>query len=173
MSRILGVTCSGPDAYWSVLDGDDSRTAAVILMEPQKVSPVQAGDDGDALARSLGQWESAIRTVKPDVVTLLLPEGGEMTKRPHATWAPRISAETLCQLAAGRLGIPVEVLQRATVRSRLDVTGKLELTVKQLEATGKHWKERGLAFLAAKAAFVHAEEHGWPTHRAAYAEEAS
>lgn len=172
MSRILGVTCSGADAYLCVLDGDDAE-AAVVLIEPQKVSPVQAGDDGDALTRSLGQWESAIRTVKPDVVTLLLPEGGEMTKRPHATWAPRITAETLCQLATGRLGIPVEVLQRATVRSRLDLTGKLELAVKELEASGKHWKERGLAFLAARAAFVYAEEHGWPTHREADAADAS
>lgn len=164
MARVLGVSCSGADAYCCVLEGDTADTASVVLVGPEKVTPVAAGDPGDAVARSLSQWESAIRTTRPDVVAVLLPEGGTLTKRPHATWAPRITAETLSLLAAGRLRVPVELLARATVRTRLDLdlTGKLESIVKDLPPTGKHWKDRGLAFLAAQSVFVHAEDHGWP-----------
>lgn len=162
--RVLGVSCASADAFLTVVEVDaDGDT--IVPVGPDRVRPVSAGDHGEALARSLEAWERLLDTIGPDAVALLLPEGGQQTKRPHSTWAGRCESETIVSVACGRKQIPIDVLSRATVRSRLEVHGNLDEAVRKLTPTGKYWKDRGLALLAARAVAIHAASSGWPALR--------
>lgn len=171
MKRVLGISCASDEAFLCVVDVDNDGVTEAVLVGPQKLAPVTGGDRGDATVRSLEQWESTVRLIKPDVVALLLPEGGQQARRLHSQWAPRCEAETLAILAAGRLKVPVEVLPRATVRSRLGVKGKLDDEVRQVPAVGKYWAARGLAFLAGRATAANALQKGWPELKATFSTE--
>lgn len=161
MHRVLGVTVSGEDAYLTVVDVDDDGRDTVPGTGPARVSPVAAGDHGDALARSLQEWRRVIAEVAPDVVALLLPESSERTRKIHSQWAPRCRAETLVALAAGLAGVPVDVLARATVRTGLGL-GKLDAEAKTEPAQGLHWAQRALGLFAARALAARAASEGWP-----------
>ena len=76
-------------------------------------------------------------------------------KDSYARIAPRVTLETLVRLACVRAGIPVEMLHRASARSRLGVPrrGKLEdLVATVTDPVGKYWNAgRSLAAAAALA----------------------
>ena len=137
MPRVLGVTCSGGDAYLTVIDVDATTGVDVVLpIGPERVRPVSAGDHGDGLVRSLAGWRRVLAGIAPDAVALLLPESGARTQKVHASWAPRCEAETLVGIAAGLAGMPYDHIARATVRSRLS-GGKLDTAAKSEPAQGR------------------------------------
>ena len=160
---------SGDDAFLTVVDVDDAGSDTVVAVGPARVSPVAAGDHGDALVRSLQEWRRAVGEVAPDAVALLLPESDRMTKRVHAQWAPRCRAETLVALAAGLAGVPVDLLARATVRSGLGL-GKLDAEARAEPAQGLYWPQRALGLFAARAMAARAASEGWPDRGTALAE---
>lgn len=162
MPRVLGVSCASAEAYLTVLDVDQHGTEALQAVGSERIRVVQAGDHGEELARTLLEWERQLDTITPDAVALLLPGGGDRTKRLHSQWAPRCEVETIVGLASGRKRVPFDSLHRATVRSRLGLSGSLDDTVKTLPTSGKYWKDRGLAFLAARAVAAHAAAADWP-----------
>lgn len=167
MPRVLGVTCSGADAYLTVIDVDaTTRVDVVVPIGPERVRPVSAGDHGDGLVRSLAGWRRALAEIAPDAVALLLPESGARTQKVHASWAPRCEAETLVGIAAGLARIPYDHIPRATVRSRLSV-GKLDIAAKSEPAQGRYWVHRALGLYAARTLGAIAAERGWPARLAA------
>lgn len=162
MPRVLGVTCSGADAYLAVVDVDPvTGEDTYVAVGPAKVSPVAAGDHGDSLVRTLAEWRRVLAEIAPDAVAVLLPESDGRTQKVHASWAPRCEAETLVGIAAGLARIPHDRIARGTVRSRLSL-GKLDAAAKVEPAQGKYWAQRALAFYAARALAAIAEERGWP-----------
>lgn len=162
MRRVLGVTCSGSDAFLTVVDvEDDGSSAEVKEIPPAKVSPVDGSDRGDALARSLAEWQRIVERVGPDAVSVLLPESHGRTKQVHSYWAPRCEAETLVALAAGLAGVPIDFVSRATVRARLMIDGKLDDAARLTTKYGTFWTQRALAMLSAQATAQIAAEHGW------------
>lgn len=152
---------SGADAFLLALDVDADGTQSIVADVPHRICPVSAGDAGDALVRSLREWQRVIAEVRPDALALLLPESEGRTQRVHAQWAPRIRAETLAGLAAGLEGVPYDAIARATVRSRLSL-GKLDDERKKVAADGPYWQHRSLALFAAKALAANAAANGWP-----------
>jgi hypothetical protein len=65
-------------------------------------------------------------------------------------------------LAAGRQGRPVELLARATVRSRLGLKGKLADEVRATAAVGAFRGSGGLPSLPASRCGARRRPHGWP-----------
>lgn len=165
MNRVLGVNVSGADAFLVALDVNAHGAETVVEDAPHRVCPVGAGDAGDALVRSLREWQRVVVDVKPTAVALLLPESEGRTQRVHAQWAPRIRAETLAGIAAGLEGVPFDAVARATVRSRLRL-GKLDDERKKVPASGPYWTHRALALFAARALAAAAAENGWPVRAA-------
>jgi hypothetical protein len=162
MRRVLGVTCSGSDAYLTVIDvEDDGESAQVREIGPARVSPINGSDRGDSLVRTLGEWKRVVELVAPDVVSVLLPESHKQTKQVHSYWAPRCEAETLAGLAAGLAEVPIDFVSRATVRAQLKIEGKLDVAAGAATKHGKFWGQRALAMFAAQATAHVAAEHGW------------
>lgn len=162
MPRVLGVTCSGANAYLTVIDVDPTTGEDdFVAIGPERVRPVSAGDHGDSLVRTLAQWRRVLAEIAPDVVALMLPESEAHTRKVHSSWAPRVEAETLVGIAAGLARIPHDRIARSTVRSRLSL-GKLDTAAKSEPAHGKYWAQRALALYAARALGAIATERGWP-----------
>jgi hypothetical protein len=97
-----------------------------------------------------------IREYRVDRASLLLPERGSLQQSGYFMVAPRVALETVIRLAAVMLGVPVVLLERATIRARLECpkTGNLETHVERVisQPIGRYWKAgRGLAAMAALA----------------------
>ena len=146
MPRILGVSCSPTVAFLALLvDG-------AIQIEPDRM-PWPVGEASERLAVAQDEIADLLNELGVDKVAVLLPERDPRFKWPYETAATRASMETLFRLAAVRGKIPVEVLDRGTVRSRLKLTGKLDLHLDRVAPAGKAWRQgRGEAALAAAAA---------------------
>jgi hypothetical protein len=97
--------------------------------------------------------ERVLAEVRPDQIRILMPE--QTYKDSYARIAPRVTLETLVRLACVRAGLPVEMLHRASARSRLGLPrkGRLEDHIpKVAEPIGKYWNAgRSLAAAAALA----------------------
>jgi hypothetical protein len=148
MGRALGVVCSKDEVLLAIAsdgslmhDGHEKLVTAAVLEETERLEAMQADIDRTLLE------------VRPDRVRILMPE--QTYKDSYARIAPRVALETLVRLACVRAGIPVEMLHRASARSRLGVSrsGRLEdLLAGVTEPVGKYWKAgRGLAAAAALA----------------------
>jgi hypothetical protein len=161
MHRVLGVTCSGADAFLTVIEVDMGDSEVVTSTGDLRVQRVAAGDRGDSLVRTLAHWRRVISAVSPDAVALLLPETVGRTQKPHSGWAPRCEAETLVALACGLAGVPFEHISRGAARARLRL-GKLDAAAKVEPAHGKYWSHRALALYAARTLAANAELAGWP-----------
>jgi sugar phosphate isomerase/epimerase len=112
------------------------------------------GEASERLAVAQDEIADLLNEFGVERVAVLLPERDPRYKWLYETAAARASMETLFRLAAIRAKIAVEVLNREAVRSRLNLTGKLELHVDRIVApAGKAWRQgRGEAALAAVAA---------------------
>jgi hypothetical protein len=114
------------------------------------------------LEATLNEVGRVIAQVKPDLVTVLLPEYYTAS---YAEIAPHVALETLVRLAAVRAGVGVEMLTRPTVRSRLNlpVKGKLSTHVAARipDPVGRYWSAgRDVAALAALAADTESSTRG-------------
>jgi hypothetical protein len=149
--KVLGVTCSTGKAFLSVVEGGSVVDAPVQRVEV--ASLLESSAELDSTLEEIGR---AFARLKPDHVVLLLPEQSPRHKRTYQEVAPRVALETLVRLAAVRAGIPIDVMPRATVRSRLGLPRKGELSshvsAKLSKPVGKYWSAgRDVAALAALA----------------------
>jgi hypothetical protein len=148
MGRVLGVTCFKNEVLLAlasdgtlVADGHEKLTTAAVLEETERLLAMQT------------DVERMLAEVRPERVRILMPE--QTYKDSYSRIAPRVTLETLVRLACVRAGLPVEMLHRASARSRLGVPrkGKLEAHMSDVtEPVGKYWNTgRSLAAAAALA----------------------
>lgn len=111
---------------------------------------LEASDRLEAVRRDVVR---VLEEVEPDEVRILMPERYEAS---YLQIAPRVALETVVRLACTAAGVPVEMLNRASARSRVGApkTGRLEDHVPKVvpEPVGKYWNAgRSLAAIAAVA----------------------
>jgi len=148
--RSVGVICTPRLAYLTLaIDGAiaDTPVERVEVCGSVRVlggAPVDARRD-----------QARARAASARRIVLLMPEQGRH-KRTYQELAPRVALETLVRVAAVQEGIPIEVLARPTVRSRLGIprAGELASHVATVvtEPVGRYWTAgRDVAALAALA----------------------
>lgn len=147
--NVLGVTCSSTTAFLSL-----TRDGTVTDIPVERVDVGSLYEASEELEATLAEFARVLARLKPDMVTLLLPEA--TYRATHGELAPRVALETLVRLAGVRAGIPVETLSRPTVRARLKLPtkGQLATHVGACAPTpvGRHWAAgRNIATLAALA----------------------
>jgi hypothetical protein len=148
---VLGVTCSPQCALLAgVVDHKVVETAVYRI---NVASIHEASQELEATLEEVGR---ALAQIRPGLVVLLPPEQGTRFKRTYGQIAPRVALETVVRLAAVRAEIPIEVMPRATVRSRLGIprSGELASHVPQRlpHPVGPYWAAgRDVAALAALA----------------------
>jgi hypothetical protein len=108
------------------------------------------------LEATLDEVGRALSQIGPDLIVLVLPEQSPRFKYTYNQIAPRVTLETLIRLAAVRADIPIEVMSRATVRSKLSLPRKGDLASDVpacvARPTGPYWNAgRNVAALAALA----------------------
>jgi hypothetical protein len=146
--KVLGVTCSSTSILCAVTED------TVVDGSVEQIEVGSLYEASEELEATLAEISRTLAAVKPDLVTILLPEA--TYKATHRELAPRVALETLIRLGGVRAGIPVEVLSRPTVRSRLSLPSKGKLTTHVASRiprpVGKHWSAgRNVAALAALA----------------------
>jgi hypothetical protein len=148
MSRMLGVACSKEEVFLAV-----SSDGSLVADKHEKLATAKVLEETERLQAMYDDVGRMLAEVRPDRVQILMPE--PTYKDSYVRIAPRVTLETLVRLACVRAGIPVEMLHRASARSRLGVPrrGRLEdLMAKVTEPVGKFWNAgRSLAAAAALA----------------------
>lgn len=148
MARGLGVVCTKEEVLLVV-----ASDGSVVHNDHEKLMTAAVLEETERLQAMQADIERMLVEVRPDQVRILMPE--QTYKDSYARLAPRVTLETLVRLACVRAGIPVEMLNRTSARSRLGVSrkGKLEdLMSAVTEPVGKYWKAgRSLAAAAALA----------------------
>jgi hypothetical protein len=149
MTRTLGILCKKDEIFCALaVDGkivDDAReklTAPALLEASERLRGMQA------------DIQRVITETGAETVRVLLPE--QTYKDSYARIAPRVALETLVRLAALDAGANIELVKRATARSRLGMpkTGPFESHVGKAigDPVGKYWNAgRNLAAAAALA----------------------
>lgn len=132
---------------------EDSKITSGAL---ERLDVPALGEASARLVETLDDLGRLLADVCPDRVALLLPEHSPQHKKTHAEIAPRVALETLVRLAGVRADVPVEVLARRTVRSRLNLPSKGTLSEHVgrcvHEPVGRYWNDkRDVAALAALA----------------------
>jgi hypothetical protein len=145
----MGVTCeAGQINVAAVTDGE------VVDGIVERI-PAPAGlEEHDRLWAVHSDLVRAINEIKPEKIVILCPESRYTAS--HKALTPRIALETVVRLAGAKENVPVELLSRPTVRSRLGLpkTGGLDTHLSEAIATpvGRYWNAgRGLAAMAAMA----------------------
>jgi hypothetical protein len=147
--KVVGVTCSAKTA---LLTGVEN--GSVIPMDVQKIDVAYQYEASREFVATQREVERGLAQPQPDLVVLLKPE--LMVRWTYDAVAPRVALETLVRLAAVAAGIPIDVLSRPTVRSRLGLprSGDLasHVTACIPEPVGPYWSAgRDVAALAALA----------------------
>jgi hypothetical protein len=146
--RVLGVNCTPQAAYLAVAEGDQ-----ILSGLPERLKPSSGMEQGARLLEFISDVRNVLAQVLPERVVLLLAEIRERGDT-HQRHMPRITLEALVRVAVAQEDIPMELVQRATVRSRLSLskTGSLDIPVREGVVTpvGRYWNDgRGLAALVA------------------------
>lgn len=119
---------------------------------PERLRPPASMEQGERLLEFIDEVRRMLGRVNPVGIGLLLPESGT----PRA--AERCTIETLIRVAAAQEKLPLEVLARPTVRSRLALpqSGSLASHARDAVGTavGAHWGHRSLAAMVATATEV-------------------
>jgi hypothetical protein len=147
MTRTLGITCSKDEILMAVADEGE------IVEDPHEKLSLSAGLERTERLRSAhSDIKRTLSEIKPDHVRILLPE--QTYKDSYARIAPRVTLEVLARLACADADIPVEMLHRASARSRLGVSkkGQFDDSVTRVVGppVGKYWN-RGRKLAAAAA----------------------
>lgn len=144
--RALGIHCTPKALYFATAERGE-----VTICGSQKVEVPNGLKSAANLTDLSQELRRRLAEIPATHAALLMPqsyEGG-----PNAA-VGRLGAETLLRLAAAELGLEVELLNRATARSRLgiDRSGTLDERIAALIPTpvGKYWTEgrRYAAFAA-------------------------
>lgn len=148
MPRSLGVWCTKRELYLAV--SDDGVLADV---EPQRIRVADVLDATGRLTALMSDVQRLLDELQPDEVRLLQPE--QRYEAPYSEFAPKLALETVVRLACDVKGIPVDVLHRATARSRMkfDRKGSLDSHIDaNVDRAGKYWNDgRKYAAVAALA----------------------
>lgn len=150
--KVMGVHCSAGTAYFSVMDDGD-----LVDEEPMRLR-LPDGERSKRLQTFVDDLARTMKDKKIQAVVVLKAEGlpPNPTQRVNVpALQQRTTLETLVQIAAVQADLDVEMLERATARSRLGLSraGKLEDMLEQAVPgmSGTYWTAgRGLAALAAK-----------------------
>jgi hypothetical protein len=148
--RALGIHCTGKKVFLAITqDGElvDDR-------DHEQLDAAAAFDTSERLVGLLTDVERTATEVKPDVARVLMPE--QTYEDSYARIAPRAAFETVVRLGFARRGVPVEVLHRATARSRVGMSrsGKFDAQIPRVIAhpVGRYWNAgRRFAAIAALA----------------------
>ena len=145
----MGVTCeAGRINVAAVADGE-------VLEDVVERIPAPTGlEEHDRLWAVHDDVIRAIKEIKPEKIVILCAESRYTAS--HKAFTPRIALETVVRLAGAKEDVPVELLSRPTVRSRLDLPkkGGLDAHLNQAipKPVGRYWTAgRGLAAMAALA----------------------
>lgn len=148
MARALGVECKKQEVYLAFAEDGE-----LVDEEPQRLQVPAVHEETARLRSFLGGFGRLLAEKRPDTVRILQPESIYEAK--YSELAPKAALETLIRLACSEAGVPVEVLHRATARSRTDLgsKGKLDVLIKaNIEPVGKYWNQgRKYAAVAALA----------------------
>jgi hypothetical protein len=149
VSIALGVVCRSDLIYLCVsIDGQVQAT-------PDRIEAPAMLETEERLDAILADLDRLLVQVQPGGARLLLPELTYEGR--YSRIAPRVALETLVRVACLRRDVQLELLQRRTARTRLDLaqTGSFEdhLTTAAIgEPVGKYWNAgRVLAAAAALA----------------------
>jgi hypothetical protein len=151
--RVLGVNCDPHAAFLVTVQG-----GAVVDGLPERLRPPEGMELGDRLLEFVDEVRRVLGQVDPLRVGILLPESGQH-QPPQKSIASRATIETLVRVAAAQEGVPVDLVARATVRSRLQLPRKgalnSHLSTGAGPPIGKYWTTgRGLAAMVARAVEV-------------------
>lgn len=137
--------CGPRIAYLAVLED-----GAVDPDAPDRIQAPTGMETGEGLLECIREVQRKLAQARAERVALLRAEA-------NAAPSPeRAEFETLIRVAAAQEGTPLDLVARATVRSRLGLPrrGSLEthITLGAGPASGRYWREgRALAVMAAKA----------------------
>jgi hypothetical protein len=134
MARALGVECKKQLVYLALAEDGE-----VVDAEPQRLQVPAVHEETARLREFLGDFGRVLAETKPDAVRVMQPE--QIYEAQYAELAPKATLETLVRLACDDAGIAVEVLHRATARSRVFGTqGNMDkLIADNVEPVGKYW----------------------------------
>jgi hypothetical protein len=149
--RTLGISCTPHTAYVAV-----AVHGGIVNEAVERIEVASLYEASEELLSTLDEVKRALGQLVPDAIALLMPEQGPSRRTYHEV-VPRVALETLIRIAAVQTSIPIEVLARPTLRSRLgiDRSGDLASHVGEVVPTpvGRYWSAgRNLAALAALAA---------------------
>ncbi|HET7571787.1 MAG TPA: hypothetical protein VFJ77_03860 [Gaiellaceae bacterium] len=144
MSRTIGIECKKQEVYVAL-----AEDGALLDVEPQRLQVPAIHEQSARLRGFLDAFGRVLAELQPDSVNILQPE--TVYSASYGEIAPKAALETLIRLACVDVGVPVQMLHRATVRSSLGGKGKLdELIAEKIEPVGKYWNA-GRKYAAAAA----------------------
>lgn len=111
---VLGVTCSNQSALLAAVENGEVQDTDIPRIDVGALH-----EASEELQGTLDEIIRAYARLRPSLVVLLLPEQSNRFKHTHGQIAPRVALETLIRLAAVQAEIPIDVISRRTVRSRL------------------------------------------------------
>jgi hypothetical protein len=146
--RSLGIACTPRYAYLAVAADGELEEA-----DPERIEVAAQHEASAELLSMRDDARRALRQLDVQGVGLLMPEERPRKKPGYHDLMPRIALETMVRIAAVEEEIPIELLSRPTVRSRLGLPKSGPLKERADEAhkpVGRYWGEgRNLAALAA------------------------
>jgi hypothetical protein len=117
MARVLGVWCKKDAIMLAIADDGE------LVDDPhQRLQAPALLERSERLRAILDDVKRVLAEVEPDEVRVLMPE--TRYEASYVQMAPRVTLETLVRIAALDAGAPVEMLNRATARARLDMPKK-------------------------------------------------
>jgi hypothetical protein len=151
--RALGVNCDPHAAYVAVVED-----GAVVTGLPERLIPPSGLELGGRLLEFVDEVRRDFGQMAPERIGLLLPESNAR-KQAYGTIMPRVTIEAMVRVAAAQEEIPLDLVARPTVRSRLGLprAGSLDDHLAQAvgSSVGRYWTTgRGLAALVARAVEV-------------------
>lgn len=151
MATSIGVNCTSQLAYLAVV-----RDGALIEADPERLE-LPGLEESEGMAVFIEDVAREILAIKPAALAILRAEQPPPGMRPnHSHIYDRAVLETLIHLAGVGAGVPVHMMSKHTVRSRLNLPreGKLDQYLDEVfpQPMGHYWKGgRGLAAMAALA----------------------
>ena len=150
MARVLGVVSKKDQILVAIADDG----LIIEDADHDRVEIARGSDEAGQLLAFNEDVQRLLAEVQPDRVRMLKPEGNHAAV--YGEWAPKLALETIVRLCCAQAEIPVDVLARATARTRLNIDrrGNFEkhLPAALGEPVGRYWSQgRNVAAAAALA----------------------
>jgi hypothetical protein len=150
VTTTIGVSCSSRFTFFAVVDG-----GSVVVRGAERME-LPATEISERLATYVDDAAREIKLCRAETLCLLLPEHAGSAPVSYVAVSSRVALETLTRLASVRANVPVVMMSRQTVRSRLGCpkSGALDTHLDNVfpVAVGRYWRVgRGIAAMAALA----------------------